>query len=145
MKKTLIEEFVSTDEEMRLFQQEKLILECTELICELMDKRGINKAELAKRLGKTKGYITQLLDGRANMTLRTISDVMWTLDASLALNAGSLTIETSRESQNSDVFSFVIEITFETQQEPQSTFKFTPERPAHCPDKSFRKAQRLAV
>ena len=41
-----------------------------------------------------KGYISQLLDGRANMTLRTVSDVMWALDCSLQVVANPLSIET---------------------------------------------------
>ncbi|MBI1903672.1 MAG: helix-turn-helix transcriptional regulator [Planctomycetia bacterium] len=60
---------------LRLWHQERTILDITETICELMEKKRITRSDLAKRLGKTKGYITQLLDGRTNMTIRTISDV----------------------------------------------------------------------
>jgi transcriptional regulator with XRE-family HTH domain len=44
-----------------------------------MDEAGVTRSELAARLGKTKGYITQLLDGSANMTIRTIADVFLVL------------------------------------------------------------------
>lgn len=40
-----------------------------------MEETQITRAELARRLGTSKGYVTQLLDGTANMTLRTVSDV----------------------------------------------------------------------
>ena len=72
---TLTEKLTKTAEGMRLYQQERAILEVTELICQLMDEQNVSRAELARRLDRTKGYITQLLDGRANMTVRTISDV----------------------------------------------------------------------
>jgi len=98
MKGALIDKLKSDSEEMRLYQQEWLILETTELIATLMEDKGIKKSELAEKLGRTKGYITQLLDGRANMTLRTISDVMWALDSSLIVNAGLLGFETAGES-----------------------------------------------
>lgn len=90
MTETLIDKLMSTDEGMREFQQERAILETTELICKLMEEKRIRRSELAGRLGKTKGYITQLLDGRTNMTLRTISDVLWALEGSMHISAGPL-------------------------------------------------------
>jgi len=93
MKRTIVEQFTSSDEGMKLFQQESLILEITELVCKLMEAKEINKTELAAKLNRSKGYITQLLNGTANMTIRTISDVMWALDSSLHVKAGPLSIE----------------------------------------------------
>ena len=89
---TEVERFTSDPENMRLFQQERVILETTELISDLMNRKGVTKAKLAERLGSSKSYVTQLLDGRTNMTLRTISDVMWALESSLALHATTLSI-----------------------------------------------------
>ena len=54
----------------------------------------IKKKDLAKRLGKSPGYITQLLDGRANMTLRTVSNVMLALDSSLSIGTHSVDFRT---------------------------------------------------
>ncbi|MBN2377351.1 MAG: hypothetical protein JXD22_13190 [Sedimentisphaerales bacterium] len=93
MCETLSEQFTKTDEGMKLYQQERIIFEVSELICKLMEDRKINKVKLAAKLGRSKGYITQLLDGSANMTLRTISDVMMALDSSLYVEAGPLSIE----------------------------------------------------
>lgn len=87
MTQTLVEELTSTPEGMRLFQQERVILEATELLCQLMETRELSRADLARKLGKTKGYITQVLDGRTNMTLRTVSDLFLALDASVYLLA----------------------------------------------------------
>ena len=55
--------------------QEEFILSATELIFELMEKAGVTKAELARRIGRTRGYLTQLLDGNRNMTLRTLAEL----------------------------------------------------------------------
>jgi transcriptional regulator with XRE-family HTH domain len=78
--KTFLERITCTNEEKQAFNQERAILEATELICEIMDKRRVTRSELARRLGKTKGFVTQLLDGRANMTIRTLADIFTALD-----------------------------------------------------------------
>jgi transcriptional regulator with XRE-family HTH domain len=74
MTKTLVEEYVEDPTHMRLFQQERAIYEVTELLELLMTELGVNRAELAKRLGKSRGWVTQLLDGEANKTIRTVAD-----------------------------------------------------------------------
>lgn len=89
-RETLTEKLTKTAEGMRLYQQERAILEVTELLCELMDKRKVSRSQLAKRLGKTKGYITQLLDGRTNMTIRTMSDLFVALDRAIHFEEGTL-------------------------------------------------------
>jgi transcriptional regulator with XRE-family HTH domain len=62
-----------------LLRQEELILEATERLAVIMAKEEITKAELAKRLGKTKSFVTQCLSGEANLTLRTIADLFGAL------------------------------------------------------------------
>jgi len=89
MAETLIETLTRTEEGRRLFQQERAILEVTELICEIMEDDGVSRSELAKRLKKSKGYITQLLDGEANMTIRTISDVFVALGRTIHFQGSS--------------------------------------------------------
>lgn len=66
---------VNSEEGRRIWNQEKAILDTTELICQVMSEKGVSRSELARRLGRSKGYITKLLDGSANMTIRTLSDV----------------------------------------------------------------------
>ncbi len=94
-----------TENEEKIMQQEWLILEITEQICALMEEKGINKAELAKKLGKSKGYVTQLLDGRANMTLRTVSDVFFVLNSSLMVDTKPLGYHVSPKFSNNFVVS----------------------------------------
>lgn len=59
----------------RLLRQEELILGVTEAVCEILEREGLTQAELARRLGKTKGFVSQVLAGDRNLTLRTIADI----------------------------------------------------------------------
>lgn len=82
MAKSPLEERVNESEESRrLFAQEELILDATESIWERMDELNTNKRALAKVLNKSPAFITQILDGSRNMTLRTLSDVAFALDS----------------------------------------------------------------
>lgn len=58
----------------KLLAQEELILEVTETICDILEDENISRKELADRLGKSKGFVSQLLNGGRNLTLRTIAD-----------------------------------------------------------------------
>lgn len=89
---SFVEKLTATPEGLALFQQEGFILEVTELICGLMSKQGVSKSDLAARLGKSRAYVTQLLAGRSNMTLRTISDVLTALGESPRVTSVPLTI-----------------------------------------------------
>jgi len=79
-----------TKKEIKFYLEEKLALDVTELITGLMEKGNIKKATLAGKLQKSKGYIAQLLDGRTDMTLRTVADVLWALDSRLTVSVTPL-------------------------------------------------------
>jgi len=64
-----------SDENRRLYAQEGLILSVTEEIWTAMNRRGLNKQQLAEHLGTGKSHVSQLLNGARNMTLRTLSDI----------------------------------------------------------------------
>jgi transcriptional regulator with XRE-family HTH domain len=95
MGETLTERLTKTPEGMRLYQQERAIQELTDLVCELMEEQDLSRSELAQRLGKTKGYITQLLDGRTNMTVRTISDLFAALNRTVHFQEGPVSATVS--------------------------------------------------
>lgn len=59
----------------RLLRKEELILEVTESITRAMSAQKLTKAQLARRLGKTPGFVTQILSGGRNLTLATIAEV----------------------------------------------------------------------
>jgi transcriptional regulator with XRE-family HTH domain len=62
---------------MRIWQQERLVFEVTERICDLLAKNGMSRSDLAEALGKAPSHVTQLLNGDANMTLHTVADLFW--------------------------------------------------------------------
>ena len=71
----------------QLIEQERLILAATELVHELLEDQGVTKTELARRLDRTKGYVTQLLAGDRNLTLRTLADLVGALGHRVGLTA----------------------------------------------------------
>lgn len=78
----------------RIDQQEWLILQVGLHIEKLMKQNNVSHSELAKRLGKKRSYITELLDG-ANMTLKEVADVLFALDSSLVIDTCNLTFKTT--------------------------------------------------
>lgn len=57
-----------------------------ELIREIearMDRQGVSRAELARRLGSSKAYVTKVLGGNVNFTLATMARLAAALDAEL--------------------------------------------------------------
>ncbi len=70
-----------------LYEKEKFILEASELICKAMEAKRISRAELARRLGTTRGFVTQILSGSRNLTLSTLARVMWTLGFIVTLDS----------------------------------------------------------
>jgi transcriptional regulator with XRE-family HTH domain len=50
-------------------------------IAEYMEKQGVSRAELARRLDTSKAFVTKVLRGDANMTMKTLVKVLHALDA----------------------------------------------------------------
>ena len=63
------------------FEAERLILRTTE---------NITRVDLAKSIGKSKGHISQLLNGKRNMTLRTLAEIAFALNVRVAIDATNL-------------------------------------------------------
>ena len=84
--KTLIENIIKTEEDKRLFAQEGLILNVTEMICQLMEQTSITKKQLAQKMGTNQSHITQLLNGTREISLRTLSDILFYLQFELKLD-----------------------------------------------------------
>jgi transcriptional regulator with XRE-family HTH domain len=71
----------------RLLSVEALAAEASEVIAKLMAEQNVSKADLARRLNKSRAWVTQLLSGKANMTVRTLAEVAYTLDAEVKLQS----------------------------------------------------------
>ncbi len=63
----------------KLYSRESLIYNATEDLLVQMEKRNVTKSELARSLSKSLSFVSQILSGKRNMTLRTLSDVCFEL------------------------------------------------------------------
>lgn len=66
--------------EEKAYAREELVYNVTEDILVALEDLGISKKELARRLGKSRSYVTQILSGARNMTLGSLSDICFALD-----------------------------------------------------------------
>jgi transcriptional regulator with XRE-family HTH domain len=85
--KTQHEVLMQDPEFRRLLSVEALVAEAAEVIARLMAEQNVSKAGLARRLKKSRAWVTQLLSGKANMTVRTLAEVVYALDAEVKLHA----------------------------------------------------------
>jgi transcriptional regulator with XRE-family HTH domain len=83
---TLKEWLRDSPERERVFAQERLIVSVAEAVWEQLEERGITQAEIANFLGKSKAYVSQILDGSRNMTLRTLSDLAFALGGEIDIH-----------------------------------------------------------
>lgn len=90
MTRSSYEVFLDDAENRRIFEQESLAIEATELISELMEKQDVKKADLAKEIGKSKAFVTQVLGGSRNMTMHTFADFAFALGHRVVLSASPL-------------------------------------------------------
>ena len=60
------------EEEKILFEAEQLSLDIIAEITNLMNEKNMNKSDLARELGVSKGYLTQLFSGSKLLNLKTI-------------------------------------------------------------------------
>ena len=74
-----IAEQLETPEARRAFEQERLVVTVTNALMEGMDEENVSRAELARKLGRSRPFITQVLAGTRNMTLHTLADLAWAL------------------------------------------------------------------
>jgi len=71
----------------RMLSVKSLVAEASETIAKLMAQQNVSKADLARRLNKSRAWVTQLLSGKANMTVRTLAEVAYVLEAEVKLHA----------------------------------------------------------
>ena len=64
---------------------EGVVLELTEQIAAQMKERGISRSDLAERLGTSRAYVTKLLDGHENMTVKTLVRVANALEMKVGM------------------------------------------------------------
>lgn len=96
-----------SDRNQKISARENLIIDITEDILIIMEDKGISKAELARTLGKSRSFVSQTLSGARNMTLRTLSDICFSLD--IKPNLQLLSDEDSLVNGNHQTYSWKLE------------------------------------
>jgi transcriptional regulator with XRE-family HTH domain len=127
--KTLMDQYLEDPEFAKLMAQGDLIMEVTETLCELLEEEKVSRKELAERLNKTKGFVSQLLNGGRNLTLRTVADILHVLGYKVSLNPQ----KEEKQRRNTKIIEFPIQ-TQTINQEPKGP-KYIHDRELKC---SFR-------
>lgn len=84
----------------KLLSIEALVAGASEMVAKLMVEQNVSKADLARKLNKSRSWVTQLLSGEANMTIRTLAEVIFTLNAEVELHAHALTSNAAKGSSS---------------------------------------------
>jgi transcriptional regulator with XRE-family HTH domain len=79
--RSLGEELRSTREGLIRSATEHAVVHVSKQIEELMEAKDVSRADLAKLLNCSNSWVTQLLDGENNKTIRTVAHVYALLDA----------------------------------------------------------------
>ena len=74
-----LNDWLSTEDRRIEFAEEELIVEAAEEIWAAMDNAKVTKKDVAERLGKSKAFISQLLNGSRNMTLRSLANIAYSV------------------------------------------------------------------
>src|SRR5690606_19320944 len=69
----------NSDESRRFHERDRLALWTMESIAGLMQDKGLTRADLARKIGCSRSYVTQLFSGSKNPTLGTVADLAWAL------------------------------------------------------------------
>ena len=67
------------------YRLEKILIQLGEDICRLMRDQQISRAEVAERLGVSRAYVTKVLNGNPNLTIKTLLKLSDALGRELAI------------------------------------------------------------
>lgn len=81
----------SSPENRKHLAEEALIIEVSEEIWAALEQAGQSKAQLAQKMSVSKSYMTQVLDGTRNMTLRTLAGIASALDRQVSIRLRPVT------------------------------------------------------
>ena len=94
--KTVHDELMENPEFRKLSAIERLCGGAADLIAQVMQEQNVSKADLARSLKKSRSWVTQLLSGEANLTVRTLAEVLYHLNREVRLEARPLAPRGSR-------------------------------------------------
>lgn len=82
--------------------------ELYQLVVDYMERQGINQTELAEKLGVSKGYISQILKGQFNYTLKKLIELSLAMDRVPNLQFQQYEDFTSVENKKNSVTSYLM-------------------------------------
>ncbi len=85
-----INELLKDTEFRQGYEEERIVILFGEILSEIMEKRKWNKARLARELGFSKSYVTQLLKGSKNISLRNLAKIMFRLGRRVNIEVAKL-------------------------------------------------------
>lgn len=83
---TWFEAHHKTREDQMIYEQEGAILEASESLWAAIEEEGISHTDIATRLNKSKAFVSQVLAGGRNLTLRTFADFAWALGRTVSFS-----------------------------------------------------------
>ncbi|MBS1262688.1 MAG: hypothetical protein MAG453_02050 [Calditrichaeota bacterium] len=77
--------WLKTDDERVEFEAQLFYDDVADMVLETMDRLGVSRAELARRMGVKRPQITKILSGEANLTLKSLYKLFRALDVDLEI------------------------------------------------------------
>jgi transcriptional regulator with XRE-family HTH domain len=68
------------------YRLEKVLFDVAEQVCKLLESQGKTRAELAKLLDVTPAYVTKILNGNPNLTIKSLLKLSDALGQTLAIS-----------------------------------------------------------
>jgi predicted XRE-type DNA-binding protein len=62
---------------LRGYAEDRAIATITRSVQQTINEAGLSRSDLARLLGTTKSYVSQVLNGSTNMTLKTLGALLW--------------------------------------------------------------------
>ena len=83
---THLDQVLSDPSRRRRFARNRVVVDTAVALNKAVEASGWTQKELAERLERTEGYVSQVLSGGANMTLRTLGDFAYGLDCTVTVS-----------------------------------------------------------
>ncbi len=65
------------DTSLRGYCEDRAVSLVTRAVADAIDRSGLTRSDVARALGTTRSYVSQVLNGSTNMTVKTLGAVLW--------------------------------------------------------------------
>ena len=74
-------QYVDNTKKSLIYWQELSILEFTEELARILEQKKLTQSDLAKKINKSAPYISKVMNGNVNFTLKTMTELARALDS----------------------------------------------------------------